>query len=132
MANPDWNDDWDGADWSEHLSGEELPPTPDAERWRWFDLPAESYTTDWETIALARKQECSWKCQQCSVILALEHALLHVHHVDRDKTNNIRGNLAVLCAICHSEQPGHLSSLCAPKWRESIREYRRNQGLERS
>ena len=69
-----------------------------------------NYPGNWREIARARKAYRNWQCEQCSFRM-VDSGLLQVHHIDRDKSNNEKLNLQVLCAVCHGEQ--HLSP---PVW----------------
>jgi hypothetical protein len=69
--------------------------------------PVNIYPPDWRDIANRRKKENNWQCQACKRSFFNQKELLHVHHVDGDKTNNYDWNLHVLCATCHAHQPGH-------------------------
>jgi hypothetical protein len=42
------------------------------------------------------------KCKRCSYNQVPE--ILVVHHVDRDRTNNSKDNLEILCPNCHAEE----------------------------
>jgi hypothetical protein len=63
------------------------------------------YPPNWSEVATARKDERSWCCGRCAY-QSWYSGLIQVHHVDGDKTNNLRSNLEVLCAICHGQKHG--------------------------
>lgn len=65
------------------------------------------YTGDWEDVAKRYKTVVGFTCEKCNVHLRDHGHLLHVHHVDGIKTNNLRSNLKALCADCHRKQPDH-------------------------
>ncbi|MBQ3033875.1 MAG: hypothetical protein IJD28_05815, partial [Deferribacterales bacterium] len=46
-------------------------------------------------------------CEVCGVDLHSNRNLLHVHHIDGVKSNNISTNLMCVCAECHKKQPMH-------------------------
>lgn len=103
-------DDWDGNDWAAkntHFEPEtSLNPTLAA-----LNLPAsvdeKGYAGDWYIISAQMREKRDFTCEKCRVRLADKKHLLHVHHLDRDKTNNDENNLQVLCVVCHSECEGH-------------------------
>jgi len=60
------------------------------------------YPPDWREISYSVKAEHRWKCERCG------HPddraagyLLTVHHLDGNKSNCERWNLAALCQRCH-------------------------------
>lgn len=65
------------------------------------------YTADWPSISSKIRLELDYSCEQCGVNLRHESKLLHVHHINGNKTNNSRDNLRGLCADCHKKQPHH-------------------------
>ena len=50
-------------------------------------------------IRLTIMEERGYKCERCGY--DKEQCVLHAHHKDRDKKNNSRNNLEILCANCH-------------------------------
>ena len=63
------------------------------------------YTTNWEKISKKRRQEERYTCQNCGFKAKniIEKQYIEVHHKDRDKLNNDKSNLIVLCTECHSK-----------------------------
>jgi len=60
------------------------------------------YPEDWPEIALRVKSEASWKCERCHHGHDPSHGYtLTVHHLDHDKGNEAKWNLAALCQRCH-------------------------------
>lgn len=60
------------------------------------------YTDDWPEIAEQVKRENGYKCERCKYPNDRESGhVLTVHHLDMDKSNNTKYNLAVLCQRCH-------------------------------
>ena len=53
--------------------------------------------------------------------------LLHVHHINGNKSDNSRDNLRVLCADCHKKQPHHGHLSITRDETQIINEYRRQQ-----
>lgn len=65
------------------------------------------YNADWLEKAQAVKDEIGWKCERCGH----DHEpaagyTLTVHHLDGDKSNDARWNLAGLCQRCHLKVQG--------------------------
>lgn len=112
-------DDEDGNDWADrhtHPAGEQPSSAADsastleAELAKLFSEPPldeQGYVLDWPNISGLRRAARGYRCQYCSIALEARRDLLHVHHCDRDKTNNEENNLLVLCAVCHSGLAGH-------------------------
>ena len=67
------------------------------------DIP--EYPEDWAEISARRKAEYGWRCEECGFELTGSPAI-QVHHVNRDKSDNSKGNLQVLCVKCHGEKHG--------------------------
>lgn len=60
------------------------------------------YTADWSAIAAKVKEEIGWRCERCGALHDTPSGYtLTVHHLDGDKSNNARWNLAALCQRCH-------------------------------
>ena len=87
------------------------------------------YTRDWGEIAARHKTWISFTCENCSVDLTNHGHLLHVHHVDGVKTNNLRPNLKALCADCHRKQPHHGRMHVSHADTQRIAALRRKQNL---
>lgn len=71
------------------------------------ELDDQGYAPNWRSIATNRRQARDYTCEKCRVELRAKPQLLHVHHIDRDKTNNDSNNLYVLCALCHAACEDH-------------------------
>lgn len=41
------------------------------------------------------------KCERCGYDL---YEILHVHHIDRNRDNNVLNNLELLCPNCHAKE----------------------------
>jgi len=104
-------DDWDSENWSNYLTtGSPYSPDELAEEEPWSsgpELRPDGYTADWDRVSSAMRIQKSYRCEKCRVVIKDRLKLLHVHHINRDRTDNAPQNLMVLCAICHSEQDGH-------------------------
>ncbi|MRI34242.1 HNH endonuclease [Endozoicomonas sp. OPT23] len=76
-------------------------------------LPASSesaksgYTSNWPAISARVRRQLNYNCEHCGVDLKDHVGLLHVHHINGNKTDNRRENLRGLCAACHKKQPHH-------------------------
>ena len=69
--------------------------------------PPGGYTRNWSRLSDAIKRKRGWRCDECSVNLSHHRRLLHGHHKNGVTSNNRQENIAVLCLLCHSEQPYH-------------------------
>ena len=67
--------------------------------------PEATYPSNWDQIATDLKNRRDWKCEECGFSY-LGSALIQVHHIDQDKSNNEISNLQVLCAKCHGLKHG--------------------------
>lgn len=64
--------------------------------------PKGGYTADWSQIAEQIKREAGYCCERCNHPDHRESGhTLTVHHLDGNKSNNARWNLAALCQRCH-------------------------------
>ena len=60
------------------------------------------YPPDWPEIAREVKEAAGWRCERCHhVHEPAAGYTLTVHHLDMDKPNVARWNLAALCQRCH-------------------------------
>ena len=99
-----------------------------------FVLGTEEYAPSHQELADRYKKECNYTCQLCKVHVEQfeDRKYLHMHHIDRNKKNNKRENLMILCVICHSEQPRHRHMVKDSEWEPGfpkIVELRKKQGL---
>lgn len=65
------------------------------------------YSKDWKKISARLKAEAKYICTSCKVDLSSMKKLLHVHHKNGEKSDNLLSNLVVLCADCHRKEPFH-------------------------
>jgi hypothetical protein len=86
------------------------------------------YGPAWEEVSRRAREARGWKCEGCGVDLGGYRHLLHVHHVNGVATDNAAGNLAVLCADCHSKQPLHHGVRVTRGDRQLINRLRNQQG----
>ena len=76
--------------------------------------PSNVYTKDWGEISTRTREKAGWRCSVCEVDMHQKKSGLHVHHKNRHKHDNSRGNLQVLCCLCHKkEHPVTMG--CCPK-----------------
>lgn len=80
-----------------------------SQRPRYTDLtaPRGGYAKDWRRLVDAIKRKRGWCCDECGVNLARHRSLLHGHHKNGVTSDNRPENIAILCYLCHSEQPYH-------------------------
>lgn len=70
----------------------------------WANRHQGEYPPDWKEIAHKVKEEEGWKCERCGQSHVQDAAtghMLTVHHLDGNKSNVKRWNLAALCQRCH-------------------------------
>ena len=70
-------------------------------------FPDGNYTSDWAKISEEKRLEAGWTCSCCRVELEKNRGLLHVHHRDGNRGNNVNSNLEVICVLCHKKRPNH-------------------------
>lgn len=85
------------------------------------------YPRDWEKISYGVRAGAGWACQSCQVDLSNHRSLLHAHHIDGQKHNNVQSNLRALCIDCHRRQPLHHSMVVRQKDMETITRLRRQR-----
>ena len=60
------------------------------------------YPPEWPIIAERVKERAAWRCVRCSMHHAPRNGYtLTVHHLDGNKSNCEKWNLAALCQRCH-------------------------------
>lgn len=76
------------------------------------------YPSNWRSISKETRKRARWQCSQCTIDLSHHNhqQFLDVHHIDRQKFNNVSNNLQVLCVACHSLQPGHERMKASPRY----------------
>ena len=80
-----------------------------SQRPRYTDLtaPRGGYAKDWHRRSTRTKQSRGYCCEKCGANFSNHKDLLHTHHKNGVTSDDRDGNLAVLCLLCHSEQPYH-------------------------
>jgi hypothetical protein len=84
------------------------------------NFPEGNYTADWARISEGVRIRAEWKCKECGVDLSNHHHLLHAHHFDGNRGNNLSSNLKPLCCVCHQKQPFHERMHIEPEYRRLI------------
>lgn len=93
------------------------------------NYPGDGYSKDWPRISRQYRERAGWRCTKCQVDLSRrreDKGLLHVHHVNGVTGDNRPGNLVVLCALCHSQEPSHGHMKIKDTERRRIEDLRRN------
>lgn len=89
----------------------------------------DGYTPDWPQVSQRLREQQGYTCQSCHVQLRSAPYLVHVHHQDGVKSNNLSNNLQVLCADCHSKQPYHQHLFLSHQDRLTINQARVAQAI---
>lgn len=90
--------------------------------------PVGGYSADWAEVSRRTKELRGWRCELCG-FTAYHSAVIHTHHVDRDKPDNHPANLQVLCLACHQSKHGGgggMGSGVPRAEREAMEAYRRS------
>ena len=67
------------------------------------------YAPNWPQIAAEIKKKGNYTCERCKMVFSLSDQMisqgkeysLGVHHLDHNKSNDLKWNLACLCNRCH-------------------------------
>ncbi|WP_261872654.1 HNH endonuclease [Vibrio rarus] len=89
------------------------------------------YTSDWPRISSNYKYTKGYCCEKCNVNLSGVRTsyLLHTHHKDGVKSNNLDSNLIALCIDCHSKEAFHEHMFVTHEQRQMIIQLRNQQGI---
>lgn len=95
------NSNVDSSEFAEILRNavaENEPPKPKIE------VNVNGYTKDWQLISSEFRKQHNYTCEKCGVqVTPFESEFMHVHHKNKNKTDNSSNNLQCLCIKCHSE-----------------------------
>lgn len=87
------------------------------------------YTDDWNQISKDYRQQKIFKCEACSVDLSSHKNLLHTHHKNGIKRDNVVNNLRALCLDCHRKETSHQHMRVRSIEVHTINQLRREQTL---
>ena len=83
------------------------------------EVDKRGYTKDWQLISSDFRRKHNYTCEKCGVqVSPLETEFMHVHHKNKNKTDNRDSNLQCLCIECHSEiDATHIHNFSTPSQR---------------
>lgn len=87
------------------------------------------YSHDWAEVSAKYRESVGCVCEVCRVDLKEHRNLLHTHHVNGNKRDNVRTNLQALCIDCHRKQPQHDYMRVRHEDMQILVRLRRQQGL---
>lgn len=87
------------------------------------------YADDWKEVSRQFRTKHNYTCSHCDVNLGAHKGLLHVHHMNGEKSDNSDQNLKALCADCHRKEPYHEHMYVKHADVQLINRVRREQGL---
>lgn len=87
------------------------------------------YTDDWAKISLEYRSQKNYSCEACHVDLSSYQHLLHTHHVNGVKRDNVVSNLKALCIDCHRKEPSHEHMRVRSNEVHTINKLRRDQAI---
>ena len=68
------------------------------------EVDINGYVKDWQIISSEFRKQHNYTCEKCGVqVTPFESEFMHVHHKNKNKTDNRPSNLQCLCIKCHSE-----------------------------
>lgn len=88
---------------------------------------SESYTQDWQQVSRSYREAQSYCCESCEVDLSQRPYLLHTHHINGVRSDNVKSNLQALCIDCHSKAPGHDHMAVPHSTRQEVAQLRQEQ-----
>jgi hypothetical protein len=87
------------------------------------------YSDDWDKISLDYRIQKNFACEACHVNLSSYQHLLHTHHVNGVKRDNVVSNLRALCIDCHRKEPSHEHMQVRSNEVHTINKLRRSQRI---
>lgn len=87
------------------------------------------YTDDWNKVSLSYRSKQGFHCEACQVNLSSYQHLLHTHHQNGVKRDNVASNLRALCIDCHRKEPSHEHMRVRSSEVHTINKLRREQAL---
>jgi 5-methylcytosine-specific restriction endonuclease McrA len=87
------------------------------------------YADGWEAISLGYRKKEKFCCEACHVDLSSYQHLLHTHHVNGVKRDNVVSNLRALCIDCHRKEPSHEHMRVRSNEVHTINKLRRSQSI---
>ena len=90
--------------------------------------PPSCYSNNWKEVSEKYRERADWKCDCCGVDLSIHKNLLHVHHKNGVKADDLTHNLRALCALCHRNEPSHQRMYVSAANAKIIRQTRLSQG----
>lgn len=87
------------------------------------------YSKNWSDISKKIREKSHYICQYCNVDLSSDKKLLHVHHRNREKSDNSTSNLIALCADCHRKEPFHGHMYVEHEDTQRINQLRKEQNV---
>jgi hypothetical protein len=85
------------------------------------------YVDNWQKISMNYKNSVNWVCENCSVDLTQHPELLHTHHLNGVKHDNVKSNFKALCCECHANEPDHGHMDISLQQKTQLSELRLNQ-----
>ena len=92
-------------------------------------MPGGDYTKNFSQITKKFRTRKNWTCECCGVNLANNKGLLHSHHKNGNRGDNILSNLKALCVTCHKAQPFHDHMPVNPSEKRQLTNLRTEQNL---
>lgn len=86
-----------------------------------------TYVDNWSEISINYRNSVNWICENCSIDLTKYPELLHTHHINGVKQDNLKSNLKALCCECHSNEPDHSHMIISYQQKSQLRKIRLNQ-----
>jgi len=90
------------------------------------------YADNWEEISHAYRKQQGFHCEACDVNLTRYPHLLHTHHINGVKRDNLPSNFRALCIDCHRKEPSHEHMQVRSREIHTINRLRSEQALIKS